>query len=350
MKKLKAGIIGGGYIAKMNHIPTYKKMKKTVELCAICDLNEKLAKETANNFQIPSSYTDISQMLSNEDLDIVDICVPPKIHAPLAIEAIENGCNVIMEKPMALVTSDCDNMINSARKNNVKLCVIHNNIFHPPFLKAIELVESGAIGDFIGMDIFLSTPRDHMIDLKDHWYHKLPGGVLGETAPHVVYMTLSLLNKVDNVNIIAKNFLNHSWAPHDEFRIGLEGDNGLSMATLSYTCNHWIGKISILGTESILHLDLQSMLLENHKIKELSYIPIGKNSISTIYQNFSCLTNNVIKVSTGMQKIGTEVVIEGFVDCILNDSPPPVTGEDGRETVKVMEMLVNNYNEKYGKK
>lgn len=201
MKKLKVGIVGCGFIAKERHIPGYKKMKKSVDLCAVCDLNEKLAMETAKDFRIANAYSNVSEMLSKEGLDIVDICVPPQVHAPVAVETIENGCNVIMEKPMALKTSDCDQMIDASRKHKVKLCIIHNNIFHPPFIKAKKLVADGAIGDFVGMRIFLSTPRWDMIDLKDHWYHKLPGGVIGETGPHMAYMSLAFLNDTKSVEI-----------------------------------------------------------------------------------------------------------------------------------------------------
>jgi predicted dehydrogenase len=348
MEKLKVGIVGCGFIAKERHIPGYKRMKNTVDLCAVCDLNEKFAKETARDFRIPNAYSNVSKMLSKEDLGIVDICVPPQVHAQVAVEAIEKGCNVIMEKPMALKTSDCDQMIDAARKHEVKLCVIHNNIFHPPFIKARKLVADGAIGDFVGMRIFLSTPRWDMIDLKDHWYHKLPGGVIGETGPHMAYMSLAFLNEIKNVDIYAKNFLGHHWAPFDEFRIELEGENGISSVALSYTRNCWAGNVDLFGTEAALHLDLQSMLFIRHQLKELSYMPIARSSLSTVSQMIGGLASNVFKAVAGRQKIGTDVVIERFVDSVLNDSPLPVTGEEGRETVKVMEMVVKRYREKYG--
>jgi len=347
MKKLKVAVVGCGFIAKAKHIPAFKRMGKTVELCAVCDLNEQLANETAKDFRVPNAYSNVSEMVSKEDLDIVDICVPPQVHAPVAVDAIENGCNVIMEKPMALKTSDCDQMVDAARKHSVKLCVIHNDIFHPPFLKAKKLVADGAIGDFVGMRIFLSTPRWDMIDLKDHWYHKLPGGVIGETGPHIAYMSLAFLNNIRNVDIYAKNFLKHPWAQFDEFRIELEGENGISSATLSYTSNYWAANVDILGTEAALHLDLQSMLLIRHRLRELSYAPIARSSLSTISQMVGGIASNVFKVVAGRQKIGTDIVIESFVDSVLNDSHPPVTGEEGREAVKVMEMVVERYREKY---
>lgn len=347
MKKLNVGIVGCGFIAKAKHVPAFKRMKKTVNLCAVCDLNENLANETARDFYIPEAYSNVSKMISKENLDILDICVPPQIHAPLAIEAMESGCNVIMEKPLALKVSDCDQMIDASKKHGVKLCIIHNDIFHPPFLKARKLIADGAIGDFVGMRIFLSTPRKDMIDLKDHWYHKLPGGVIGETGPHIAYMSLAFLNNIKNVDIYAKNFLKHPWAPFDEFRIELEGENGISSVALSYTRNCWAATVDLLGTEAALHLDLQSMLLIRHQLNELSYMPIARSSLSTISQMVGGISSNVFKVATGMQKIGTDVVIERFIDSVLSDSQPPVTGEEGREVVRVMEMVVKRYQEKY---
>ena len=232
MEKLNVGIVGCGLIAKAKHIPACKRLKKIVDLRAVCDLNERLAQETAKEFCIPKASTDISKKISDENLNVIDICVPPQAHAPIALEAMKNGCHIIMEKPMALSTIDCDKMITASTKNNLKICVIHNTLYHPPFIKARKMIADGLIGDFVGMRIYLSTPRWDMIDLKDHWYHKLPGGVIGETGPHISYMSLAFLKDITNVDIYAKNFLDNSWATFYELRIELEGTNGFSSVGL----------------------------------------------------------------------------------------------------------------------
>ena len=350
MEKLKVGIVGCGLVATTRHIPSYLRMKKNVELYAVCDRNENLARETAREFHVSKAYTDVSEMVSKENLDIVDICVPPQIHAPLAIEAMENGCNVLIEKPMALKTSECEQMIDASQKHGVQLCIIHNDNFHPPFLKARKLVADGAIGDFVGMRIFLSTPKEDMLALKDHWIHKLPGGMIGETGPHMAYMSLAFLDNIRNVDIYAKNFLEHPWAPFDEFRIELEGENGISSVALSYTRNCWAANVDIFGTEAALQLDLNRMLLVRHRLKELSYMPIARSSLSTISQMMGGMASNVFGVITGRRKIGTDVVIERFANSVLNNSRPPVTGEEGRETTRVVEMIVERLYQKYGDK
>jgi len=332
----------------VRHIPAFKKMNKQVDLRAVCDLNESLAKETAKEFNIERAYTNTSEMFSNEDLDAVDICVPPQIHAPLALEAMGSGCNVIMEKPMALKTADCDAMIDASKKHGVLVCTIHNQVFHPPFLKAKELVASGAIGEVTGMRLLLASPRQEFIDIADHWYHKLPGGIIGETGPHIAYMSMAFLTDIRNVDVYAKNVLKHPWAPFDEFRIELEGENGISSVALSYTGNYWANLTDVIGTEAMLRIDTERMSVIRQNLKNLSYLPIATSSLSTAFREAGGVASNAVKAALGRNTIGTNLVIQRFVDSIINGSQPPVTAEEGREAVRIMEMVVAKYNEKYG--
>jgi len=346
MEKLKVGVVGCGLISKLRHIPAYKRLKD-LDVMAVCDLNEELAKNTAKEFDIPNFYTDTSKMFDEEDLDIVDICVPPQIHAAIAIEAMESGAHVIMEKPMATKVSDCEEMIRVSKNNNVKLSVVHNDLFHSPFIKAKELVSNGEIGDFRGIKIFLSTPKHYMIDLKDHWYHKLPGGVIGETGPHISYMSLEFLDNIQNVDVFAKSFLNYSWAPYDDFRIEIEGENGFSSVALAYTTDYWAARVDIIGTKAMLQIDLNSMLIIKHDLSELSYVPIAKQTLSSLRQRLGNTISKTANVISGRQRIGTEIVVEKFAESILNGTPLPVTAEEGLETTRLMEMIVANYQEKY---
>lgn len=348
--KLKVGIVGCGAIAGVRHIPAFMRLKNNVALQAVCDKNEDLAKATANKYRISGSYSGLSQMLSKERLDIVDICTPPQIHAPLTVEAIESGCHVILEKPMALKTSDCNQMIEASHENGVKLCIIHNQLFYPPVVKARKLVAEGAIGDFIGMRILMSDPKDEMIMREDYWIHRLPGGLIGETGPHAVYKSLAFIGKVRNVDVYARNFLEHHWAPFDEFRIELEGEKGNSSILISYASNRRASSIDILGTEGALHLDLLNMLLIYHRgSKSMKSAALARYSLSTASQIINGVVRNAFKVLIGDRRkfFGHDVIIERFVDSILNDHQPPVTGEEGKETVRVMEMIVERLHQKY---
>jgi len=347
--KLKVGIVGCGAIAGMRHIPAFARLKNRVTIQAVCDKNESLAKDTANKYRIPGAYSDLSPMLSKERLDIVDICTPPQVHTPLTLEAIENDCHVILEKPMALKASDCDEMVNASHKHNVKLCVIHNQLFYPPVIKARKLMANGAIGDFIGMRMLMSDPRDEMILREDYWIHKLPGGLLGETGPHAVYKSLAFIGEVKEVDIHARNFLEHPWAPFDEFRIELVGERGNSSILISYPSNIRASSIDLLGTEGALHLDLLKMLvIHQGNSDSMKPAALARYSLSAASQIIGGVAGNILSVLTGTKKFsGHDAIIEGFIDSILNNQQPPVTGEEGRETTRVMEMIVGKLHEKY---
>lgn len=348
-KQLRVGVVGCGLVSVGQHIPLFARMKNEVELQAVCDQDENLARKVAEKFGVYNAYQNLTQMMAGVELDLVDICAPPRMHVSLALEAIEHGCNVLTEKPMALTVADCDRMIEAAHKHKVKLCVIHNILFESPFIKAKKLVADGAIGDFLGMRILMSDPKQDMLMKKDHWYHKLPAGLVGETMPHAVYMSLAFLGKVKNVEVYAKNFTEHPWARFDEFRIELEGERAMSSITISYASNRRNLYVDILGTEAALYLDLASILLIRQGAKN-SMPPADfiRYLVDVTSQVAKGVTTNAIKKITGNLKYGHTTLIETIVHNLLNGQESPVTGEDGREAIRVIEMITNRFYEKYG--
>jgi len=344
---ISVGIVGTGAVATTRHIPAFMRLKD-VKVAAVCDRNEELAKQAAKKFTIPEVYSYFDTMLGEQNLDIVSICTPPHTHADITVKALEAGCHVLLEKPMALTIEDCDKMIKAAKKYNRKLCIIHNVLFHPPLMKAKELVAQGAIGQFTGMRIYLSDPRDEMIMRKDYWIHKLPGGLIGETGPHPTYLSLAFMDCIKSVDVFAKCILEHDWAKFDEFRIEFEGEKTMSSVIVSYSSNRYNASIDLIGTEGSLELDLQSMLVIKHGGKPaLSPISVAKSSLNTSGQIISGVLSNAVNMRN--MRLGHDKEIELFVESIKDNSRPPVTGQEGREVIRVMGMVVESLYSKYGK-
>lgn len=348
-KKLNLAIIGCGAVADYRHMPAFNKIKKSVNFQATCDRNLALADALRRKHKFYSSYADMMQMLHDESIDIVDICTPPATHAKIAINAMENGCDVLIEKPMAATVRECDDMIAAAKLNKRKICVIHNVLFHRPLLEAKEILNSGVIGDFRGMRILLSDPRDEMIMRGDYWVHKLKGGVIGETGPHPIYISNAFTGRVKNAEIFATNYEEHSWAKFDEFRIELEGEAGFSSIMISYSGNRYAAEVEIFGSEGAIYVDLQSMLTVIHPKKEkLGKIQLVATSLDTTWQIKTGLISNVIDVALGRFKVGHDVIIERFVDSIINNYDSPVSSQDGREVIRVLNILTDKLEAKYG--
>jgi len=340
MKKLKVGIVGCGFIANHRHIPAFLKLKNNVELRAMCDINEALANSVANKFGVSNHYSSLQSMLKNEDLDIIDICTPPGIHMQLAVEAAEFGCHVLMEKPMALKVSDCDLMIKAANKSGVTLSIIHNELFYPVTIKAEKMVEDGQIGKFIGMRWLRLTPRDEYAAISDHWIHKLPGGILGETGPHGIYTSLRFIGKIKNVNILAQKISQYPWLLYDDYRIELEGEKGISSIMISHATDRQAATIELIGTEGLLNLDVFRMILSHHNLNSLNKISLAFSSISTASQIMKSLAYNTASVILGKAKFGHEMLIKNFVQNIMSNQPPPVLPSEGRETVKIINLII----------
>ena len=164
------------------------------ELIALCDVDMARAQSVASEFGVATAYNDVNDMLNSEHPDIVDVCTPPATHADIAVRALGAGAHVLIEKPMAPTLEECDRIVDAATAADSYVGVAHSELFYPCMLEAKERVRRGDIGEFKGMRIFRSTPVDYMTAHEDHWANKLPGGPIGETGPHVAYLTQEFIN------------------------------------------------------------------------------------------------------------------------------------------------------------
>ena len=341
MKKLTAAVVGAGLIAETKHIPAFQRHRNKVSLTALCDLNQDGARKLAARLGVPRVYSDLDAMIDAEKPDLVDICTPPQTHARLAVAAMNRGCHVLIEKPMALSVAECDRIVEAAHRNGVKVCVGHSDLFYYPFMEARELVRAGAIGEFRGMRIMLSTPTDYMTSREDHWAHKLPGGVIGETGPHIVYMTLAFINPIHRVSVDAMKTLDFPWSRYDDYRINLIGDSAMSSVSLFYATDQWANRVDIHGEEGTLTLDLEGMYLINSRRPRLK--PAVRVALSVLKDSGQIVQNLVakgVRLAAGKYENTHDIIVSRFVDSIVDDTASPVPAEEGREAVRVLNMIV----------
>lgn len=145
-KKLKAAIIGGGMIAHSAHIPAYKYFSDKYDLCAVCDVFEKAARDTAEANGIPNYFTDAAEMLDTIKPDVVSICVPNMLHKQYVLLALSHGANVICEKPLAFTLKDAKEMYDLAKSKGLLLVACQSMRFTPDRMAAKELFDKGELG------------------------------------------------------------------------------------------------------------------------------------------------------------------------------------------------------------
>ncbi len=142
---IRVGVIGCGKIAQVRHIPEYLD-NKNAQLVGLYDRTSERAKLLADKYNL-IHYEDYHDMLNDEEIDAVSICVANNLHAKITIEALEKGKHVLCEKPMATTLEDCLLMVNTAKDNNKKLLIGHNQRLAKAHVYARNLIENHVIGD-----------------------------------------------------------------------------------------------------------------------------------------------------------------------------------------------------------
>ena len=142
---MKYALIGCGRISP-NHIEAAKNNK--LEFVAMCDIKPNAMKEKSESFGLENvhKYTDYKEMLSIEKPTLVAIATESGKHAAIALDCIEAGCNVIIEKPIALSIADADAIIETAKTNNVLVCANHQNRFNKSVQYMRKALEEGRFG------------------------------------------------------------------------------------------------------------------------------------------------------------------------------------------------------------
>jgi predicted dehydrogenase len=153
--RLKFAIVGCGRISDL-HARAYEG-SEDAEIFAVCDVNEDVAKKRKEEWGAKKAYTDYEKLLKDDEIDAVELLVPHGLHMDMTVAAAQAKKNISVQKPMATSVADSRKMVEAAKKEGVVLKVFENFVFFPPYVKAKELVESGAIGKLITVRMSMTT-------------------------------------------------------------------------------------------------------------------------------------------------------------------------------------------------
>ena len=160
---LKVGIVGFGFMGRMHF--RHWKMVPDVKIVAICDANPNIKEDTKKavgniagaegdiDLESVELFRDLEEMLAKVKPDVISLTLPTYLHAECSEKALSQGVHVLCEKPMALTVTDCDRMIQAARKSGKVLQIGHCVRFWPEYAKAKEIVDSGKYGRRRGGDV-----------------------------------------------------------------------------------------------------------------------------------------------------------------------------------------------------
>lgn len=186
---LTVGMIGLGTVAR-DHLLALSINPKT-NLRAVCDIDSDRVKEVASDFGA-NGYTDYREMLAKENLDWVHVCTPVRSHFEITSDVINEGIDVLVEKPITDDLEDYESLAEQAEAAGVRLTEVHSALFHYEMRTLRERVAAGEVGDvksvevYFGEDLLPDTPE------RGDWVLDLPGGELEEGFTHPIYAGLRL--------------------------------------------------------------------------------------------------------------------------------------------------------------
>lgn len=140
---MRVGIVGAGRMGD-RHADAYRHIMG-VELAGFADIDTERSAKLASKYG-GKTYGSIAELLEDKSIDAVNICTPNPLHAENSLFALKKGKHVLVEKPMATILSDCDLMINGAKKAGLSLMVGHTYRFYPSSIRVKELLSAGEIG------------------------------------------------------------------------------------------------------------------------------------------------------------------------------------------------------------
>lgn len=342
---MNVGLIGCGGIANL-HLEVFKSMED-VEVVGVCDLDLEKAKSVANKFGVKRTFRDYYDLFAVKDLELVDICTPISTHAKIVCDAAKEVSAIIVEKPMALSVSECDEMIKEVGKHGSKLCISHQQIFLPSIQKAKFLVDTGDY-DLLSFETIQKGSFELLRDYSlaaDWMVEPKQGGIIWEVCCHLAYLQLHFLPDIKEVYAVGGKA---RYSVYDNF------------AVLLRTPSERFGVIHLswVSTEPEVIYEICDSGGRRFQINRnfdyfLEKQPIHPFSVGGAARKFFTEEKRILHkwAKFGLdyfkkrKRIPHFQLFSNYLDSIKRDLPAPVTPEDGKKTIKLLECIKKSLDE-----
>lgn len=341
---MKVGLIGCGGIAA-SHIETYEKLKD-VKVVSLCDLNLDLANYFAKKFRVGKTYSDYPTMFEQENLDLVDICTPLSTHKKIVCDAAKRVPAILLEKPMAMSVAECDEIVQAVNKYKTKLCIGHTQLFSPLIQKARSLVCSNEF-DLLSFRTTLKASFENLrkFNIAPAW-NVLPEqkGIIWEVCCHHAYLQLHFLPDITEIYAVGKKV---NYPVYDDFAVFLRtSDDHFGIIEISWICRETEVIYELQSTDG-RRLQINWEFDYLHELSEdppFTYGGVARNMLvddKRLLQKWIRFITAYVKKKKRLPMFN---MISSYVDSIKMNLPPPVTPQDGRKTIQLLECIEKSLN------
>lgn len=324
MNKIRFAVVGCGHIGK-RHAEMISR-DPGAELIALCDILpvDRLGIEP---YAVPF-FSDIVELLNSSlEIDVINICTPNGLHAQMAIQAIEAGCHVVIEKPIALTAADAEKIVfTSLRYHRQVFCVMQNR-YSPPSVWLKEMVDSGKLGKVYMVQLNCYWNRDDRYYKSGNWHGdaELDGGTLFTQFSHFIDIMYWLFGDICNIQARFADFNHaHSTAFEDSGIVSFDFVNGGS-GVLNYSTAVWDKN---LESSMLIVAEKGSIKVGGQYMNEITYCHIKDYEMPELAptnpgndygaykgsaQNHNFVIRNVVQVLSGSREEPiTTNVMEGL--------------------------------------
>ena len=317
MATLKYGIIGLGFFGEI-HAEILSQMAG-VELTAVCTRREQRLTEVAQKFGVPRTYTNYRDLLNDADIDAVSIVTHVNSHRDIAVDALNAGKHVFLEKPMAGSVIDCDAIISAAATSAGKFMVGHICRFDPRISLAKKAVDDGRIGKIVSMHATRNLPAQIGAEVLDKISPLMGDGI--HDTDLMLWFTKGTVRTVYARTVRVRQFANPDigWAMYS-FADGAVGVTETIWCLPEKTPFTIDARMEIIGTDGAVYIDCGNAGLTIHDSD-------GISKPDTVYW----------PVVAGRRSGALRSELRYFIDCVnTGSSLDIITPEESRQAVEVI--------------
>ncbi|GIN23161.1 Gfo/Idh/MocA family protein [Siminovitchia fordii] len=317
-------IVGCGFIAK-KHASAIDNINNA-KLVAVCDKYPDAMNPYVEQYgAIP--YGELSDMLKDHSIDIVCICTPSGLHAPIAEQVATAKKHIVLEKPIAMTIEETDRIIKAANENDVKLAVVHPNRFRPVVQELRAIFDSGALGKISHANCIVNWNRNQEYYDQAPWRgtKEHDGGVLMNQAIHNLDLLLWFMGKPVEVFSMEATRLRNIEAEDVSTGIIRFESGALANVQASTTVypRNFEESITIFGEKGTVKIGGPNALYFDH-IQIEGY---GEEKIKSITE----------KINTDPWGIpGHQQIISDIIQAVKENTQPAVTGLDGKNALELV--------------
>jgi UDP-N-acetyl-2-amino-2-deoxyglucuronate dehydrogenase len=343
MRVLRTAIVGCGKVAP-THARAWQRLPGS-ELVAVCSHHRERAVTLAAQLGV-SAWSDLGEMLRRERVDVLSVCTPHSVHVDAIETAAAAGVHVMCEKPLATDLASCDRALVAVSSARVKLGVVSQRRFYEPVRRVKDAIEAGRIGRPILAQVTVLGWRDAAYYRSDPWrgtWCGEGGGVMVSQCTHQIDVLLWFLGPVDELYGYCDNFTHPTIEVEDTAVAAIRFRSGaIATMALSNSVNPGLyGRIHVHGsTGASIGVQVESGSPFIAGVTARADPPF--NDLWTVPGETHLLDAWRAEDEHRPRDVMTyyhELQLADFLDAVLHDREPLVSGADGRHVVEVFSAI-----------